>query len=81
MVELSRKFSDSGLDPAKAGAILSSPEGQRLARLLQADGGKGLQAAAEALKQGDLTGLQAALSPLLRGKEAETLTQGLEGKL
>lgn len=61
--------------------LLSSPEGQSLLRLLRADGGLGLRAAAEAMRQGNAEGVREALSPLLAGTEAEELTRRLEAKL
>ena len=81
MVDLSQKFSNSSPDPARLKALLTGPEGQALIRLLQSDGGAGLQAAAEALRRGNVEGVKAAISPLLEGTEAERLTQSLEGKL
>ena len=81
MVDLSQKISKSAPDAAQIRTILASPEGQALIRLLQADGGAGLRQAAAALRSGDEAGVKAALTPLLAGTEAETLTKSLEGKL
>ncbi len=81
MLEASQKFSNSSPDPAQIQALLAGPEGQALLRLLQADGGAGLQAATAALRRGDTEGVKQALSPLLEGTEAEALTRNLEGKL
>lgn len=68
-------------DSAQIRALLAGPEGRALLQILQADGGAGLRAAAEALKKGDQAGVRAALSPLLAGTEAERLTRSLEAKL
>lgn len=91
MLGASQKFSkspaagkaagDSRPDPEQIRRLLSSPEGQALLRLLQADGGAGLRAASEAMRRGDPEGVKAALDPLLTGTEAGTLTRSLEGKL
>ena len=67
--------------PEQLRTLLTSPEGQALLRLLQADGGAGLRTAAEAMRAGNLEGVKSALSPLLAGTEAETLTRSLEEKL
>ena len=80
MVGASQKISNSP-DPEQIKAMLSSAEGQALLRILQADGGVGLRAAADALKKGDQAGMQAALAPLLKGTEAERLTKRLQEKL
>ena len=71
----------SGPDPEQVKRLLSSPEGQALIRLLQADGGAGIRAASAALQSGDMAGAQAALSPLLEGTDAEKLTKKMEEKL
>lgn len=68
-------------DSAQIKQLLTGPEGRALLQILQADGGAGLQAAAEAMQAGNLEGAKAALSPLLAGTEAEALTQRLERKL
>ena len=81
MVGASQKISNSGPDPEQLKVLLTSPQGKALLRILQADGGAGLRAAAEALKKGDQAGVRAALSPLLAGTEAERLTRELEGTL
>ncbi|MBR6118894.1 MAG: hypothetical protein IKQ04_01075 [Oscillospiraceae bacterium] len=81
MLDRSQKFSNSSPDPARLKALLAGPEGRALLRLLQADGGAGLRAAAEALRQGRPEGVREALGPLLAGPEAERLTQELEAKL
>lgn len=80
MVGASQKISNSP-DPEQLKALLDSSEGQALLRILRADGGVGLRAAAEALRKGDQAGLQSALTPLLKGTEAEQLTRQLEEKL
>ena len=81
MLDASQKFSNSTPDPEQLRRLLKGPEGQALLRLLQADGGAGLRAASTALRQGNVEGVKAALSPLLEGREAERLTRSLEGKL
>ena len=68
-------------DPEQLKQLLASPEGQSLLRLLRADGGAGLRAAAQAMEAGNVEGVKAALSPLLAGTEAEALTRSLEAKL
>ena len=68
-------------DPEQIKRLLNSAEGQSLLRLLQADGGAGLRAAAEAMKRGNVDGVKAALSPLLAGTQAEALSRRLEEKL
>ncbi len=68
-------------DPEQLKRLLSCPEGQSLLRLLQSDGGAGLKAAAEAMRQGNVEGVKSALIPLLAGTEAEALTRSLEEKL
>ena len=68
-------------DPEQIRRILSSPEGKRLLQLLRSDGGAGLRAAAAAMQQGNVEGVKTALSPLLSGTEAETLSRKLEEQL
>ena len=74
-------FPHQAPDPEQLRQILTSPEGQTLIRLLQADGGAGLRQAAAALQAGNVEEAKVALSPLLAGTEAEALTRSLEGKL
>ena len=81
MVDLSQNIFKSTPDPGQLRQILTSPEGQTLIRLLQADGGVGLRKAVSALQAGNAEGAKAALEPLLAGTEAEALAQSLEGKL
>lgn len=81
MLDRSQKFSNSAPDPAQLRRLLSGPEGQALLRLLQADGGAGLRAAAEAMREGNPDGVREALGPLLAGTEAEALTRKLEAEL
>ena len=73
--------SDPRPDPEQLRKLLSGPEGRALLQILQADGGAGLRAAAEAMKRGDTEGVKTALSPLLAGTEAEALTRRMEEKL
>lgn len=81
MVGSSQKISNSAPDPEQLEKLLTSQEGQALLRLLQADGGAGLQKAASALRRGDAEAAKAALSPLLAGTQGEALTKALEDKL
>lgn len=81
MVDLSQNFSEFSPGPEQLQSILTSPEGQALIRLLQADGGAGLRQAVAALRAGNTEGAKAALSPLLTGTKAEALAQSLERKL
>ena len=68
-------------DPGKVRQLLASPEGAALIRLLQKDGGKGLQSAAESLRRGDTEGVKAALAPLLEGTEGGVLAERLGDQL
>ncbi len=61
--------------------VLTSPEGQALLRLLQADGGAGIRAASAALQGGNVDAAKAALTPLLKGTDAEELTKRIEAQL
>ena len=81
MLGPSQKFSNSSPSPEELRRILASAEGRALLRLLQADGGAGLKAAAEAMRQGNVEGVKSALTPLLAGTEAERLTRSLEERL
>ena len=87
MLGRSQKISNSSpgrsspADPDQIKKLLASPEGQALIQLLQADGGAGIRAASAAIQSGDMEGAKAALSPLLAGTGAETLTQKLEEQL
>ena len=81
MLGPSQKFSNSAPSPEALSRALASAEGQALLRLLRADGGAGLRAAAEALRQGKPEAVREALGPLLAGTEAESLTRELEAKL
>ena len=84
MVGENQDFSKSSKfapDPGMVREILRSPEGEALIRLLRKDGGKSLQAAAESLRRGDPEGAKAALSPLLRGTDAEALAEQLGERL
>lgn len=95
MVDASQKISNSSAagsgegagssvpqpDPEQLRQLLQSREGRALLQILQADGGSGLRAAAEAMRAGNMDGVKEALSPLLAGTEAGTLTRSLEGRL
>ena len=75
------KNSNIPLSPAQIRKLLSSPEGAALIRLLQKDGGKGIQTAAASLRRGDPEGAKAALAPLLEGTDGEALADRLGGSL
>lgn len=68
-------------DPAQIKQALTSPEGQALLKLLQADGGAGVQTASAALRSGDTAGAMAALSKLLAGTDAEDLARRMGEQL
>ena len=57
-------------DPEQLRRLLTSPEGQALIRLLQADGGAGLKKAASALKVGNTEEAKEALESSLRGNQS-----------
>ncbi len=81
MVRENQNFSGNSLNADQLRALLASPEGARLVRLLQKDGGKGMQTAAAALRSGDAAGAKAALSALLSEEEAQALGGGLRKRL
>ena len=81
MVGENMKNSGNSLTANRLRDLLSSPEGERLLRLLRADGGRGMRAAAEALRRGDAAGAKEALSGLLSEDEAEALGGGLQKRL
>ena len=81
MVGENENFSKIPLSPDQIRQILSSSEGQALIRLLQRDGGKGVQAAAKAIREGNTEAAQQALSPLLRETNGENLAERLRQKL
>ncbi len=68
-------------DPEQIKQALNSPEGQALLKLLQADGGAGVQTASAALRGGDTEGAMAALSKLLAGTDAEDLAKRMGEQL
>ena len=70
-------FSDFHFSEADVKKALTSPEGQKLLRLLNQDGGKRLREAAEALKNGRQEEAQAILSPMMESREASQLIQKL----
>ena len=76
-----QNFSQIPLNQEQLRQIMTSPEGQALIRLLQRDGGKGLQAAAQSLQRGDTEAAKAALSPLLEQTDGANLAQRLREKL
>lgn len=67
--------------PEQLERLLRSPETAQLLQLLQQDGGKRLELAAKALREGRAAEAKAALAPLLEGGKAEELTKTLERKL
>lgn len=73
-------FSDFHFSEADVRKALTSPEGKRLLQLLNQDGGKRLQQAAEALKQGRQADVQKIISPLVSTSEAEQLLRKLDRK-
>ena len=81
MVGENANFSEISLKPEQLRQIMASPEGQALIRLLQRDGGAGLQAAAKAIQTGDPGAARQALAPLLAGTEGEALAERLQKKL
>ncbi|MBQ1372454.1 MAG: hypothetical protein IIY70_05930 [Oscillospiraceae bacterium] len=81
MVGPSQKISNSAPDPEQIKRLLTSPEGQALIRLLQSDGGAGLQQAASAIRRGDTEQAKAVLEPLLAGTQGEALSKKLEEQL
>ena len=81
MVGSSQKICNSAPDPEQVRKLLTSQEGQALIRLLQADGGTGLQQAASALRRGDTEAAKTVLSSLLAGTQGEALTKALEEQL
>ncbi len=58
--------------------LVSSPEGQKLMKLLSGDGGKTIRAAAAALQQGDERKAQETIGPMLKSPEAQKLMAALE---
>ena len=81
MVDPSQKISNFPADPGKLKELLSSPEGRRLLRLLQSDGGAAVQQAARAMQSGDAARARAALRTVLKEEEAAALGAALAGKL
>lgn len=58
--------------------VMSSAEGKELLALLSRSGG--LQAAMEAFRRGDMNGVQSALQPALKTKEAGDLLEKINRK-
>lgn len=81
MLGSSQKISNSAPDPEQLKRLLTSPEGQALIRLLQSDGGAGLQQAVDAIRRGNPEGAKAALEPLLAGTRGEELAEKLKEQL
>ena len=57
--------------------VLTTPEGKKLLQLLNRDGGKTLQQAAQALKNGQSEAAQQLLKPLMESEAATELVQKL----
>lgn len=57
--------------------VLTTPEGKKLMQLLNRDGGKTLQQAAQALKNGQSEAAQQLLKPLMESEAATELVQKL----
>ena len=82
MLGQSQKISNSSAaDSEQIRKLLTSPEGQELIKLLQADGGAGVRAAAASIQSGNMEAARSALLPLLDGTKAEELTRKMEEKL
>lgn len=60
--------------------VLSSKEGKQLIALLNRDGGKALQQAAQAYKSGDTAGAEALLKPMVQTGEGTELLKKLGRK-
>ena len=60
--------------------LLASPEGRQLLALLQRDGGKNMQQAAEEFRKGNVAGAQELLQPVMQSREASDLLQKINGK-
>lgn len=58
--------------------IMSTQEGQKLIKLLSADGGKTLRQAGEALKRGDQSKAQETMAPMLQNPQVQQLIKALE---
>jgi hypothetical protein len=76
MVGENQNFSGAPL-PEQAERLLKHPETARLIALLRSDGGKRLEQAAAALKQGRTEDAKAILSPLLEQTDAAELSDRL----
>lgn len=57
--------------------LMKTPEGKKLVKLLNQDGGKALKQAGTALQQGDETGARDTLTPLLEQREIKALLEKL----
>ncbi|MBQ3216305.1 MAG: hypothetical protein IJB35_00610 [Oscillospiraceae bacterium] len=66
--------------PEQVKQLLSTPEAQQLIALLNRDGGKGLQQAAEEFRKGNVTEAQEVLKPLVQNQEADALLKKFGGK-
>lgn len=66
--------------PEQVKQLLSTPEAQQLIALLNRDGGKGLQQAAEEFRKGNVNEAQEVLKPLMKDPEADALLKKIQGK-
>lgn len=66
--------------PEQVKKILSSPEAQQLIALLNRDGGKNLQKAAEEFRKGNTAEAQEVLKPMMDTQEANELLKKFGGK-
>ena len=72
---------DAGnFSPEEVKKLLSSPEAQQLIALLNRDGGRGLQKAAEEFRKGNTAGAQEILKPMVDNPEANALLQKMNRK-
>lgn len=68
-------FSDFHFSEEDVKKALTSPEGQKLLRLLNQDGGKRLRQAADALKKGQQETAKEILAPVMETEEAARLVK------
>lgn len=68
------------LSPQQLKQMMAAPELKQLLQLLQKDGGKALQQAAQQFRAGDTQAAQETLRPLMQDKEAEKLLKKLDSK-
>lgn len=68
------------ISPQQLKQMLGTPEMQQLLKLLNRDGGKSLQQAAQQFRTGDITAAQETIKPLMQNEEASTLLQKLNNQ-